>query len=411
MRAYLRIGMGALALVVVNSGSASGSQDVGLDPQWVPWLGCWQLSEEQLDAREEPRGNIALIGQTSVCIAPAEQGVLLTAAVRDDVLVERQLIADGARRNIDTAECQGWEQSEWSRDGQRLFTEGEIQCDGAPMRRVHGVSLMPAPSSWVDIQLVEFDDRQQLEIRRYAPMPLSQITNLPGAPASLPLDPANLRQARRANTEELVLFDVIDASKTTDVRVVEALLIETEPDLNIDSTALIALDDAGIDHGVIDLLVALSYPDHFVVQQRSRGGSWSAGAPVGYGAFGRFYDPIWYGDLYPYYVTPFGSRGWSGGYYPYFIGASTSPFVVLPAGVVDPSSSSGRVYRTHGYTRVRPRSVDAAQQVGSRDSPSPGTRGRRVRTSGGSSSGGAATGGGYRGGGSGSGRRAVPRGK
>ena len=149
-------------------------------------------------------------------------------------------------------------------------------------------------------------------------------------------------------------------------------------------------------------LVALSYPNHFVVEQRSRGGGWSS---RGFGGFGRYYDPIWYGDLYPYYVTPFGSRAWGAGYYPYLIGASASPFVVLPA---DVETSSGRVFRDHGYTRVRPRVADSAQSVGSRGA-SGSTGGRRVGTSGGS-----ATGGGYRGGGggtssSGSGRTAVPR--
>ena len=57
----------------------------------------------------------------------------------------------------------------------------------------------------------------------------------------------------------------------------------------------------GINSGVIDLLVALSYPERFVVERRDRGGSWSSGGLGGFG--GGFYDPVWYGDLYPYYIT------------------------------------------------------------------------------------------------------------
>ena len=63
----------------------------------------------------------------------------------------------------------------------------------------------------------------------------------------------------------------------------QALLVETEPDLNLDSSALLALDDAGIDHAVIDLLVALSYPERFVVERRGRGGAWYSGSGGGFG--------------------------------------------------------------------------------------------------------------------------------
>ena len=409
----VRTWMAALVLVVASTGTSAGAQNASADARWMPWLGCWQLWEEQFDQSGQPEGEAPLIDQTSVCVAPTEDGpagVILTAATRADILVERRLIADGAQHRISDAECQGWDRSEWSRDEQRLFTSGEITCSDGPTRRVSGVSLMASPSSWVDIQLVSIGDRQQLEIRRYTPMALSETAGLPGAPANLLVEPAEIRQARRVSTEELVLVDVIDASAKTKARVVESLLIETEPNLQLDSAAVIALDDAGIGHDVIDLLVALSYPDHFVVERRSRSGGWSSPGFGGFGGFGGFYDPIWYDDLYPYYVTPFGSRAWGAGYYPYFIGASASPFVVLPSVDIE-SPSSGRVYRTRGYTRVRPRTADAAQPGGGATGSSGG---RRVGTSGGSSRGGSATGGGYQGGGggttsSGSGRRAVPR--
>ncbi len=414
MRAYIQTGIAALVLIGVSAGPAAAAQNAPIDARWMPWLGCWHLWEEQLDPTEQSQRDAPLIEQTSVCIAPIEDsstgetGVSLTAATRDDVLVERRLIADGTQRTINEEGCEGWDRSEWSHDGQRLFTSGEINCRDAPPRRVSGVSLMASPSSWVDIQLVSLGDRQQLEVRRYTPLAFAQTSGLPGAPSDLPVDPAEIRQARRESTETIVIRDVIDASQKTAPRVVEGLLIETEPNLHLNSEAVIALDDAGISHDVIDLLVALSYPGHFVVEQRNRGGGWSS---PGFGGFGGYYDPIWYGDLYPYYITPFGSRAWGTGYYPYLLGASASPFVVLPA---DGSASAGRVIRNQGYTRVRPRAADTAQPSGRSGSGSTG--GRRVGTSGGSSGGGAATGGGYRGGGNsgggnsgGGGRRAVPR--
>ena len=33
----------------------------------MPWLGCWQLWEEQFDQSGQPEGEAPLIDQTSVC--------------------------------------------------------------------------------------------------------------------------------------------------------------------------------------------------------------------------------------------------------------------------------------------------------------------------------------------------------
>ena len=181
----------------------------------------------------------------------------------------------------------------------------------------------------------------------------------------------------------------------------------SEPRLALDSEALTALDDVGISSRVIDLLVALAYPDRFVVERRGRGGAWSSG---GWGGFSGFHDPIWYDRYYPYYVTPFGYSSWGRGYYPYLFGGYATPFVVVPGGVDD---SRGRAVRGQGYTRVSPRATTGTTM---RTVPSGGSSGGR--SSGGDSSGGTVTQRGYSGGSSGTstrsggtrtGRRAVPR--
>ncbi len=399
------------ALTALLGGAATAQdRDTGtvdesaLDARWVPWLGCWQLWEEQFERADQLEDDQSIVGRTSVCMTPAEAGISLTAKEGERLLVERHLVADGAQHAVDEDGCLGWERSDWSADGHRLFTSGELRCGDAPTRTVTGVSIMASTSSWVDIQYVQYGDREQLEVRRYSPMPVLEADAVLGADA-LPLEPAEIRRARRASTETLGLADVTEANERTMPRVVEALLVETEPDLNLDSDALIALDDAGIDGQVIDLMVALSYPDYFVVEKRNRGGSWSSGL-ASFGGIGGVYDPIWYGDLYPYYVTPLGARSYRGGYNPYLYGAAASPFVVLPGKVG--KNASGRAFAGRGYTRVSQKKVvSLPAQKGRRGGSGSSARGG----SGGGTGGGTATSGGYTsgGGGSSSGRQAVPR--
>ena len=392
-----------IAALLLIGGPAEAEQREDIDSRWMPWLGCWQLWEEELEVLDsvsstddtDPR---AIMERTSVCVTATDPGITITASEGGRLLVERRLIADGNRHDITEDGCSGWEQSHWSEDGHRLFTTAEIQCADTPTRRLNGISLLASASSWVDIQFVEMGRHQQLEVRRYSPIRETTDTS--------EISQSEIRRSRRESAEAPNISDVMEASRRATPRAVEALLVETEPTLYLDSQALIGLDDAGIDHGVIDLLVALSYPEQFVVEHRDRGGAWSSRSGGGFNSFGGFYDPIWYSDLYPYYITPFGSRYWGGGYNPYLYGgAVASPFIIIDA----PGSEqfSARAVRDRGYTRISPRDIETQGAVGRRGATSD-SGGGSTRT--GSSGGGnTASPRGYSGGRSGTGRRAVPR--
>jgi len=376
------------------------------DPRWRPWLGCWQLWEEQLDPSTIVDNNetATLLGRTSVCMSPSHSGdgITLTTTAGKRVLVERVLIADGSQRDIREEGCTGWEQREWSFDGRRLFTHAELQCGNTETRKVNGVSFLSSPSAWVDIQVVEIETRQYIEVRRYNPAPATEQKDRLGATADLGVDLVEIRQARREASIPIILRDVIEASKKTNRRVVETLLVETEPRLALDADALIKLDDVGISGGVIDLLVALSYPERFVVERRDRDGAWVNNRRRG---FSGFHDPIWYNNFYPYYVTPMGYYYWNRLYNPYLIGGLATPFVVVSH--TDVNGAPGRVVYERGYTRVTPET----QGIPNRE----GTASPKGYSRGGSSNGTVIRGGSSGSsdrrtrGGSSTGRKAVPR--
>ena len=385
------------------------------DARWLPWMGCWQLWEEQVE-RSAGRG-AEFPDRTFVCLTPTDdgEGALLSASADGRILVERTLVADGTRREVSDSECQGWEERVWSSDGRRLFTRAELRCVADAQRQVSGISFFSNRSTWVDMQLVKVGNRQHLEIRRYNPVTNAKRGELVGNATPLPASAQEIREARSACAESLGLPDVREATQQAEARV-EAMLAETEPRLALDSDTLIELDDAGLDGGVIDLLVALAYPEQFVVERRTGGGSWTSGSFGGWGSpyySGRpdLYDPIWYSRLYPYYITPLGYGGWASGYSPYFYGSAVSPFIALQG---DESDASGRAVNGRGYTRVVPRAVElsGSGRIPNRRGDGGSTSASRPRSGGSSSGGGGGrvTSGGYsRGGGGGGGRTAVPR--
>ena len=387
----------AVLAVPVTAQSLDGAQAGApvaageLDARWLPWMGCWQLSEEQLAAASQ---GAEFPERMTVCITPAEdgRGATLTARGDSEVLMQRALVADGTPRDVTEGDCGGWERREWSADGRRLFTRAEIRCGAEPPRRMSGISLLLNRSTWVDIQGVAIDDRRHLEIRRYRPAQAADEQE-----ARLPATPRELRDARQAIAGPLTLSSVQEAIARADSHVVEAFLTESQPRLNLDSRTLIELDDAGVDGGVIDLLVALAYPERFVVERRTRGGGGGGGGwGTGWGGFGGAYAPIYYSSAAMYGMyAPWGYGGyWRDPYWnPYGYGYGPGGGA---AGDAPEPVSQTRAIQGRGFTRVQPRSAVARGDSG--DGGSTGSATPRTARPRGGASGGGASGGGRSGG-------------
>jgi len=423
-----------LALPAVAQGgterqaTTAGSADLA-DERWLPWMGCWQLWEEQVDQAAEDGAEFP--DRTIVCLTPADDGsgTRLTARSDSDVLVERTLVADGVRQALTEGDCTGWERREWSDDGRRLFTRGEIRCGGDEPRRMSGISLLANRSTWVDIQSVSVGDRGHMEIRRYNPARDAERSD----DIRLPATPGAIRDARQSIAGPLTIPSVREAAAKAESPVVEALLTETQPRLDLDSATLIELDDAGVDGKVIDVLVALAYPDRFVLERRRGGGRGSGGGGgVGWGGLGS-YSPMYGGRSWaPFgysYLGMYGYNTWRNAYWydPYYYNGWGRPAGLI--GNLDDSGEqgSGRIVEGIGYTRVSERtagprdsgggSASSGGRAGRRGGSTGSLGGGRVTSGGytrsggggGSSSSGGGGGGSSSSGGGGGGRTAVPR--
>jgi hypothetical protein len=152
-------------------------------------------------------------------------------------------------------------------------------------------------------------------------------------------------------------------------------------------------------------MIALSFPDKFVVERRTPS-SMSTSSSFGGGLDQEMW---WFGsgyDIFPYYYAPFAYGMWGRSDY-YYYGAPIYAVDVISNNEPRPSGE-GRVIDGMGYTRVRsrdPQPVNAGGFV-----VADGSSGGSSSTSGGSSSGGSGVSSqGYSGGGGDSGRTAVAR--
>jgi hypothetical protein len=401
-----------LILVTVMSGSVRAQSDQG----WLPWLGCWQSTAEP---------QVSDGGR--VCVVPtADPNAVAVIVVTDDgPLPERVIVADGTLRPFDEEPCTGHRRTEWSRDQRALYTTGDLTCTNEPVQTLSGLSLFTKDSTWLDIHVGSAPGRETVQVRRYT------RTSVPDSVADrLPVKLlVGAAIASESAAYPIKLQDVIEASGKIVPRAIEAALVETKTMIPMNRRSLIALDNAAVSKNVIDLMVALAYPDRFDVNRPVRASVSSVGGGL------AFYPswwtrPLWYD---PFWDDPFSLYGVQRNriysrtpdtviFLDFYDGVGLRP---LPSNARD----GARAINGLGYTRVSP-AVPAVEGVTGtarvRPNNAPGSSSSRGNSdsgggsissssggasssSGGSSSAGASPSGYTGGGGGDSGRTAVPR--
>jgi hypothetical protein len=410
-----------LVLTAASAAAQSSSTPRSQADRWAPWMGCWQVAEESVQDAERLLADVAGTPSTSgrttpgarVCVTPsADGGATMTTLVSSKPVLVETIVADGKARPLGDPSCRGSQQAEWSTLAPRIYARTEVTCGDRPTRMVSGLAAIVSGPMWLDIQTIESEGRKSLRVRRYR----RAADQSGAAPAST---------ARSLGTMpiggKLSMTDIKEASTKVAPEALQAAVLELGAggyDLN--AKRLLELDDAGVPDSVIDLMVAMSFPNRFVVERQTA--TSGPGGFGGYGAYDGYGDSMW-GPmaLWPYYAhpgyyssyySPFGYGSW--GYYdPYYY--NTPGVIILNPGtglggtVPAEPSGDGRVVDGQGYTRIRRVQPETPSRAGNGGGGSVGTSSAGSSGStGGSGSGGVSTGG-YSGGGGGGERVAVPR--
>jgi hypothetical protein len=388
------LALAALLVGVVPAAAQPAASTV--DDRWTAWLGCWQQVTDAVrdgDDAGEPAPRQVASG-VLVCVSPATNpaGVTMSTIVEKQSAFHETIVADGGSHAIDEPGCTGSQRATWSTNGRRLFAHATLTCSDGSKRTIDGLTTIAPGPSWVDVQVVNTDGRESVRVRRYRRAPDHTYAQL---------SPRQLTAAASAAARQAVPFtmeEVSEAAQRVTPSAVEAALVETRASFPLNAKRLQELDTAGVPDRVLDLMIALSFPDKFVVERRTpmaQSSSYDWGGLDTFGYYGFAYD------LFPYHYAPFGYGMW-GRYDYYYYGAPS-----YAVGEVTPEiqpSGEGRVVDGLGYTRVRtrvpePTGVANAGGYGGEGTSSGGTP----------SSGGGVSSQGYSGGGGDSGRTAVPR--
>ena len=380
------------AVLALLSAVSALAQDTStaFDSRWAPYLGCWTVVQNQ-------RGHSAPVpAGTMVCVRPSGRfGVAITTTVDGKNVLEQTIVADGAPQKISQGDCTGTQTSDWSRDGERLFTRVELDCANRPKRTVSGITLLSG-GHWIDSQSTVIDGNSDVRLRRYR-RSNDQYTGVSGA-----------------TTAPLSIEDVIEASAKVQSEALEAALDELNSRFALNSRILKQLADNGVSPNVIDLMVAQSYPERFEVERSyypapssastSYGTSYGTasggnttiymGAGYPYPMYDPFYSSYYYYSpfAYPYYWGPSYSYRYRYGYSPYYPNYYNYNYYGLGGGGFyggGPSGSGGGnaqpgspdsrggdgIATGRGYTRVRPAGSSNSSGGGEAATPTSRTSG------------------------------------
>jgi len=380
---------------------------------WNAWMGCWRA--------EMPITSSATGSSPYVCVTPTDRvSAVEVLTLEGTKVVARDTIDASGQSHAATVQgCKASKTGEWSADGRRVLLHSEIDC--ADAKRTSTGMLAIAPTmDWLDIQSVSANGNTGIRVTRYQQFH-------PAHPDSLPVSVQRQLERGEAIGSARVLAggtlgvrDIAEASKKVDTSVVQAWIVERGARFKLDASSLELLADAGVPGSVTDVMVGVSYPDHFALRQsRDMTGGYAsdlspydsarvAATYLNDRCFGGFGSSIYNGcDRLGYGMYGYGLYGYNtyggGYYYPgygyaggAYYGYYGAPVVVVKGD--QPQPSHGQIVKGRGYT---PGSSSSGSS-GSGHTSSSGSSGSSAPVAGGSSSGSSSSGGG-------GGRTAIPR--
>jgi hypothetical protein len=366
----------AALLAVATPGQAAAQVGPDGDARWLPWVGCWETTDE--------------LGQSSeVCFRPEGQGVELLTFSDGEQTDVQHLTADGEPRASSVEGCTGHDAVHFSEDGRRLFLTSEQVCDGDVSRSASGIIAMITPEVWIDVKSVDVEGERMAMIQLYRPA-AGDALGRAGLTGVLENQGRAIRTARMAAARAPRPDDVIEASALVHDETVHAWLAEAAEPFDLDARTLTRLADADVAPETIDVMVAVSYPQHFTLNASDAGDVRAAAdtrdARDAYGMergprspfhWSPFYSSA-YRYRYGFGYDPFFYSGYGYGYggyggFGYYGGGGYLPRVIVVQPNVD---DGGRAINGRGYTRGSGGSATGRRAV-PRGAPNPGAvRGR-----------------------------------
>ena len=220
-----------------------------VDSRWAPWLGCWRAVDETATA-------------PVLCVVPlaGEAAIEMLTTVDGRVVSRESIFADGQEHAVSRDECEGWERAEFSGDSHRIYIGSELTCGASAHRISTGVMSMVSPFEWLDVRTIDVDGQSVPWALRYR-LASEADFQAAGQGDLFSAQGSEARMARMVASVPIAINDVIEANGKVSAETLQLWVVERGEPFALDANRLIEMADAGVPPSVIDVVVAVSYPE------------------------------------------------------------------------------------------------------------------------------------------------------
>ena len=338
--------------------SADTESYENFDARWYPWVGSWSMVSDRTNKNESLLNN-----EYYITLSPGKDGstIIMKGHQDEKVIVKEELIADGLKHPLNDKKCSGYYKYTWSENGKRLLLESESSCPGDPLRKISGMSFIDENNDWLDIQFMENEKEKAVSIRKYRVIDGDDVVF--GR-----LNPGKVRMARIDAGRSFSIDEIKELSTRLETEVIEAALLELRKPFPVDSNTLADLSDSGVPSRITDLMVALSFPDKFTVEQDSISLVKETAPPVSDNRFRwpytyySYHCPIlpwhWASYSHMYYYYDYSYMGWYIADGRYYYPLWYSPYYHYPTdwwvnrGGSDNIKGHGKLIKGRGYKKT-----------------------------------------------------------
>jgi hypothetical protein len=386
----LLLTMGAFMVPAPAQAQAEAPQQAQAteDLRWLPWHGCW-----------EPTDELATEGsELLVCITPDRDGVQVETLVDGESMGSEFLAGDGSRQDASEGGCEGTRQARFADDGRRLFVLSDLDCGLDARRTTRGVFAMGSDGfEWIEIQAISAgeDDEPFLSVRRFQAASRATLARHERAEPVTDRGLA-IETARRSASRAMTAGALVEASDIAGPAVTSALVAEMGQGFDLDARALRNYRNQGVAPEVLDMMIAMTWPDRFevgidgsvdaVAMARSQDARYDDryDARTRRTGYSSFYCTGWLGRCSTFdswLSVRYGGFGYGYGYAPLGYGYRpygwyTGPrYIVIDPGSVQPrqrgtmTSEGYRPAGSSGSTQARPATSRGAAQPQSAPRP------------------------------------------
>ncbi len=218
--------------------------------RWQAFFGCWTSTDPG-------------VANSVLCFTPDGAGVEVSTVVDGEPASTESVLADGQERMVEIEGCTGFRSVEFSLDGRRVFTRSRVAC-ADETRSNSGVMAFVAPDRWVDVRSIEIGGEPVTWMQEYRPVDPEWFYEH-GIQDPSVLDHQTVLAMRLRASQPIGNVDVEEAASHIATGAVEMWVAVQPSAFALDAAEIVRLADSGMPTSLIDLMVAVSYPDRFAV--------------------------------------------------------------------------------------------------------------------------------------------------